>query len=109
MARARTDVATFAELWDEGAHLQVDDAVSMTRSALASITSTKRQRTDAPLSRRELAVLRLVANGMHDREIADSLSISPRTVQSHVMNMLTKLDARSRSEAVAIGIRRGLI
>lgn len=109
MARSRIDIASFAELWNEGALLHVDEALSMTKAVLATMTSTRHQPMDAPLTRREFAVLRLVANGMHDREIADSLSISPRTVQSHVMSVLTKLGARSRSEAVAIGIRRGLI
>ncbi|HEY7200525.1 MAG TPA: helix-turn-helix transcriptional regulator, partial [Candidatus Dormibacteraeota bacterium] len=50
----------------------------------------------AGLSRRELEIARLVASGQTDREIAADLSLSPRTVEMHVHNVLTKLDCRSR-------------
>ena len=53
----------------------------------------------AGLSRRELEVLRLVAVGRTNREIAAELFLSPRTVDMHVRNMLRKLDCRSRVEA----------
>jgi DNA-binding CsgD family transcriptional regulator len=51
------------------------------------------------LSRRELEVLRLVAVGRTNREIARDLFLSPRTVDMHVRNILRKLDCRSRVEA----------
>ena len=51
------------------------------------------------LSPREDEVLRLLADGMTDREIADDLTISTRTVETHVSNILHKLDARNRAEA----------
>ncbi len=51
------------------------------------------------LSSRELEVLRLLADGMTDREIATALAISPRTVESHVSNLLRKLGVRNRAEA----------
>ena len=51
------------------------------------------------LSSRELEVLRLLADGMTDREIAVALAISPRTVESHVSNLLRKLGVRNRAEA----------
>ena len=53
----------------------------------------------AGLSRRELEVLRLVAVGRTNREIARDLFLSPRTVDMHVRNILRKLDCRSRGEA----------
>jgi DNA-binding NarL/FixJ family response regulator len=54
---------------------------------------------DGGLSERELEVLQLVADGLTDRDIADALGISPRTVGSHVGNILSKLGARNRAEA----------
>jgi DNA-binding NarL/FixJ family response regulator len=53
----------------------------------------------ASLSAREREVLRLLAQGLTDREIAESLTISPRTVESHVSSTLHKLGARNRAEA----------
>ena len=54
-----------------------------------------------PLSERELQVLRLVADGLSNREIADKLFISIRTVKKHVENIHGKLGAKSRTQAVA--------
>ena len=51
------------------------------------------------LSPRELEILRLLADGMTDREIGEGLTISTRTVETHVSNILRKLDARNRAEA----------
>lgn len=60
---------------------------------------TTRDPALASLSARELEVLRLLARGLTDREIADALLVSPRTVESHVSNVLHKLGARNRAEA----------
>ena len=54
---------------------------------------------DGLLSAREQDVLRLLAEGMTDREIATALAISPRTVESHVSSVLRKLGVRNRAEA----------
>jgi DNA-binding NarL/FixJ family response regulator len=54
---------------------------------------------DAMLSAREQDVLRLLAEGLTDREIAAGLAISPRTVESHVSSVLRKLGVRNRAEA----------
>lgn len=54
---------------------------------------------DAILSSRERDVLRLLAEGLTDREIATGLAISPRTVESHVSSVLRKLGVRNRAEA----------
>ncbi len=53
----------------------------------------------ASLSAREHEVLRLLADGLTDREIAEALTISPRTVETHVSSVLHKLGARNRAEA----------
>lgn len=54
---------------------------------------------DRLLSGREVEVLRLLSEGMTDREIAGALAISPRTVESHVSSVLRKLGVRNRAEA----------
>jgi ATP/maltotriose-dependent transcriptional regulator MalT len=60
------------------------------------------------LTKRELAVLRLLAVGRTNRAIADDLVVSPRTVDMHVRNILEKLDAANRVEAAAVAHRTGL-
>ena len=60
------------------------------------------------LSARELDVLRLVARGMENSEIAETLCISPRTAKNHVSNLLAKLGLPSRVHAAIYAVRRGL-
>ena len=62
-----------------------------------------------PLTRREIEVLGMLAEGLANKNIAARLGISEHTVKTHVASILTKLDAFSRAEAVAIGARQGLI
>jgi DNA-binding NarL/FixJ family response regulator len=85
--------------------------LAMSRSMAASViegmsASTRRAlRGDADpavlrdVSSREEEVLRLLSDGLTDREIAERLTISPRTVESHVSNILRKLEVRNRSQA----------
>jgi DNA-binding NarL/FixJ family response regulator len=61
------------------------------------------------LSPRESEILNLLAAGLGNKEIAWRLKISDHTVKFHVTSIFNKLGASSRAEAVAIGIRRGLI
>lgn len=61
------------------------------------------------LSPRELDVLRLIASGNANKEIAARLSIGEDTVKSHVTNILGKLGANDRTHAVTIGLKRGII
>lgn len=63
----------------------------------------------AGLTNRQLDVLRSLAEGMSNTEIADTLYISPKTVEHHVSAVLTKLQARSRSEAVAVAQSTGIL
>ena len=60
------------------------------------------------LSARELDVLRLIARGMENSEIAETLCISPRTAKNHVSNLLAKLGLPSRVHAAIYAVRRGL-
>jgi DNA-binding CsgD family transcriptional regulator len=61
------------------------------------------------LTGREREVLRLVAQGQTDRKIAESLVISPRTVNRHLSNILVKLNVPGRAAAVACAVRQGLV
>lgn len=64
---------------------------------------------DDTLTPRELDILRLVALGNANREIAAKLSLSDETVKSHIRNILSKLGASDRTHAVTIAFRRGII
>lgn len=80
------------------------DAVGGRRAAAALAPETL-----APLTARELEILEMMAEGMSNRAIAGRLKISRHTVKFHVASILTKLAAHSRTEAVTLGVRQGLI
>jgi DNA-binding NarL/FixJ family response regulator len=65
--------------------------------------------TDDALTPREIDVLRLIAGGNANKEIAARLSLTEETVKGHVKNILAKLDANDRTHAVTIGLKRGVI
>jgi NarL family two-component system response regulator LiaR len=69
----------------------------------------KQPRTAEPLSERELEVLRLVARGMSNQEIADTLVVGEATVRSHVSSILRKLQLASRTQAALYALREGLV
>ena len=64
---------------------------------------------DDALTPAEISVLRLIAGGNANKQIADQLSISEDTVKSRVKNILSKLDANDRTQAVTIALKRGII
>lgn len=63
----------------------------------------------ADLTRREVEVLRLLAQGLDNTTIAEELVLTPRTVQNHVSNIYSKLAVASRAEAILYAIRNGLV
>src|SRR3954469_5283495 len=65
--------------------------------------------TQVQLTPRELAAMRLVAKGQSNKEIAGALDISERTVKSHLAHLFEKLQVTSRTEAVRVATRRGLV
>jgi len=65
--------------------------------------------SDEALTVREVEVLRQVAGGNRNRDIADKLFITEETVKVHIKHIMEKLGASDRTQAVAIGVRRGII
>jgi two-component system NarL family response regulator len=61
------------------------------------------------LTGREFLILRLITEGKANKEIADTLEISDATVKKHITNLLSKLRVSSRTEAIAVAIKRGLV
>ncbi len=72
----------------------------------SSLTCGRLQRV---LTDRELEVIKMVARGMSNAEIAEELTISPATAKTHVAHLLTKLDARDRIQLVIIAYQSGLV
>jgi len=65
--------------------------------------------TEDPLTEREVEILKLVAQGKSNQEIAEQLSISPRTVGAHVGHILDKLHLANRTQAALYALREGLV
>ena len=65
--------------------------------------------TDDALTPAEVRVLRLIAQGNANKEIAEQLSVSEETVKGQVRNILSKLGAKDRTHAAMIGLKRGII
>ena len=89
--------------------LPAELAVEMVSAARATSAPRQAGPPTQPLTRREIEVLGMLAEGLANKNIAARLGISEHTVKTHVASILTKLDAFSRAEAVAIGARQGLI
>jgi ATP/maltotriose-dependent transcriptional regulator MalT len=106
MQRAVTMVDTLLE----GAH-QLDERRTPEVSHKLAVQHLAHEEyiLDLHLTNRELDVLRLVAEGHTDREVAEALVISPRTVNRHLSNIFVKLDVPGRAAAVAYAIRQGLV
>jgi NarL family two-component system response regulator YdfI len=94
---------------DAAAHgLAVIDPLEL-ESLLASPAAAQRTGESPELTPRELEVLRMLAEGAPNKIIAWKLGISEHTVKFHVASILARLGAGSRTEAVTIGIRKGLV
>ena len=83
---------------------------AMTRALLSQAETTERPREPVePLTRREIDVLRLLARGNTNRQIAELLALSVRTVESHRANLMGKLGLSSRVELVTYAEEHGLL
>jgi len=83
--------------------------VMVSERVIATAAPATVPREGAALTPRELDVLRLVAQGLGNKEIAAELALSAHTVKYHLASVLAKLGVRSRTEAVSRGIRTGLL
>jgi ATP/maltotriose-dependent transcriptional regulator MalT len=109
--------------WAEGYALSLDEAVVLAQSAPFAAASLpdlsnapaldgpvpRRQLDVAGLTAREAEVLRLVAKGQSNKEIAAELVLSVRTVERHITNLYGKIDARGKADATAYAFHHGLV
>jgi DNA-binding CsgD family transcriptional regulator len=101
----------FDAAFSEGRRLTLDEMVALAESAVSRWKGLQSDPGDSggvELTSREQEVLRLIVAGMSDREIGDTLFISPRTASKHVGNILAKLGVETRSEAAVYAVRREL-
>jgi predicted ATPase/DNA-binding CsgD family transcriptional regulator len=116
--RTQLDAATFAEAWKEGRAMPLDEVLAAQEEILRAAPLPPEQPELPPaksaptyphdLTAREVEVLRLVAAGASNQEIADTLVISERTVNSHLVHIFNKLGVNSRAAAAAFAIRHKL-
>jgi DNA-binding CsgD family transcriptional regulator len=85
------------------------DAVSVAAAAGDAFVPDEKRRDDLGITRREMEILELVAEGMSNREIAEKLFVSENTVKTHCSRAFDKLGARRRTEAVQLGKKFGLL
>jgi non-specific serine/threonine protein kinase len=100
-----------AELSTQGAALSMTEAVALgiTISATSEAAASHSIVTDQHLTDRELEVLRLLAKGDSNRQIAEQLTLSTRTVERHVENLYAKLGVSGRAAATAYALRQHLV
>jgi len=104
-ARARLGDTAFDLAWSKGRALDQATAIALgldEPGAVAKSTTGPRTRTPhSGLTRRERQIAELIHNGLSNKQIADTLVISPRTAETHVENILTKLGFTSRTQVAA--------
>ncbi len=115
--RAEMSERDFTATWDEGRSLTPEQALAfqepltlpIAQSPLVHAISAPPLSDANELTAREMEVLRLVAQGLADKEVAGRLMISPRTVQGHVRSIYNKLNINSRSSATRYAIDHKLV
>ncbi len=100
---------TSAETLAQAVRDAADGKGSVDGAALAAIMERRRSCPGGDLTRREREVLRLLADGLSNRQIAVKLGLSEGTVRLHVGNILVKLEAPNRTAAAVMAVERALI
>lgn len=90
-------------------HPSVASKILAEFSLLAGNKGNKRPLVDHDLTEREITVLRLVADGQTNKEVANTLELSEKTVKNHLGNIFHKLHVYDRTQAAVLAIRRGII
>lgn len=103
------EIVTAIETVAAGLIVLHPDIAAIIRSAAARSPLTPPSPLLQPLTEREIEVLRMLAEGMANKTIARQLHISEHTVKFHISSIFAKFQVSSRTEAVTIGIRQGLI
>jgi DNA-binding CsgD family transcriptional regulator len=99
----------FAAAVKAGRAMPLEDAIAEAMAFRPAPSASMRRPAPHGLTPREVEVLRLVAQRWTDKEIAEALFLSPRTVTTHVTSILNKLGVVSRREAGTVAIRDGLV
>jgi DNA-binding NarL/FixJ family response regulator len=102
-------VAAFSAAWSAGLRLSLEQAIDEALHVIANPSQSTTARTRYELTRREVEVLSLLTEHLSDREIADRLFLSPRTIERHVSNILLKMEAPNRRLAAAQAVRERLV
>ena len=124
MARGTLSEALFAAAWAEGRAMSVEQAITYAledgiplpedTAATSELTAPVApppalEARPAGLTAREVEVLRLVAQGLSDREVAERLVVSPRTVNAHLTSIYSKLGVSSRAAATRFAVEHHLV
>lgn len=105
-ARANELVNAIRTVYTEGAYLPP----RITQTVVTLLSESSTMPADAPsLTEREIQVLRLVAEGLNSREIAERLNISVKTVDTHRANIMEKLQVHNTAELIKVAIQKGLV
>ncbi|MCK9487433.1 MAG: LuxR C-terminal-related transcriptional regulator [Dehalococcoidia bacterium] len=110
--RASLGESGFAAAYARGRALPEECIFDEARAAITRIAETSQESTEAlpsGLSKREVEVLQLVADGQTNQEIADTLTLSRKTIERHLERIFAKIDVRSRAAATRFAMERGLI
>jgi ATP/maltotriose-dependent transcriptional regulator MalT len=109
--RASLGVKAFQEGWEDSKKLTRDQVVQEAWAVCnpQAVSREKLPSDGTSLTEREIEVLRLVAQGLSNQEIANSLVISRRTVHAHLRSIYDKLDVTTRTAAAHAGLRLNLL